>query len=143
MKIKPLHIWIFLSLMVAVAIFISSSIEGAASAVASMAVVDRLRQFFDINIGRHALNTIVRNVAHVVVFFLLGFCLASALRRLIKNRWFVFWLSWGIAAAYGVLDEIHQYFVPGRIFLVSDMIINAFGALLGVSLALVLGRKKS
>ena len=37
-------------------------------------------------------------------------------------------------------DEVHQYFVPGRIFLVSDMIINAAGEFLGVLLALLLSK---
>jgi len=130
-------------MLVAAAIFISSSMEGAVSAVASMAIVDRIRQFFDINIGRHALNIIVRKIAHLVAFSLLGFCLASALKWLIKSRRLVFWLSWGVASVYGILDEIHQYFVPGRIFLISDMVINAAGALIGVSLALILDKKFS
>jgi len=106
-----------------------------------MAIVDRIRQLIDIDIGRHALNTIVRKAAHLLAFFVLGFCITSALKRLLKNRWLVFWLSWGIATIYGVLDEVHQYFVPGRIFLVLDMVINATGALLGVSLSLFLNRK--
>jgi VanZ family protein len=35
-----------------------------------------------------------------------------------------------IATAYGVLDECHQLFVPGRSFEVLDMVANGIGALL-------------
>jgi len=129
--------------MIALAIFISSSIEGAASAIGSMAIVDWIRQLFDIDIGRHTLNIYVRNLAHFLVFFLLGFCLTCAMKYVFKHKRLVFWISWGIATAYGVLDEIHQYFVPGRIFLISDMVINAIGAFFGVTLAYLLFVRKS
>ena len=35
-----------------------------------------------------------------------------------------------IAATYGVLDEFHQFLVPGRSFETPDMAANALGALL-------------
>ena len=36
-----------------------------------------------------------------------------------------------LAAAYGVLDEVHQYFVPGRFLSLTDLAMNLLGALLG------------
>jgi VanZ family protein len=49
----------------------------------------------------------------------------------------LFLSAWGAGALYGVLDEIHQYFVPGRACMVSDMAINAAGALVGAGLVYV------
>jgi VanZ family protein len=39
-----------------------------------------------------------------------------------------------IAAALGVLDEFHQYFVPGRQASVGDALADAAGAILGAAL---------
>jgi VanZ family protein len=40
------------------------------------------------------------------------------------------------AAVYGVLDEVHQYFVPGRFLSLTDLAMNMAGALLGGAWAL-------
>lgn len=39
--------------------------------------------------------------------------------------------AWAIAAGYGVTDELHQSFVPGRRADVSDVYADAIGALAG------------
>lgn len=36
-----------------------------------------------------------------------------------------------IAAGYGLLDEVHQYFVPGRFLSLTDVAMNLLGSLLG------------
>jgi VanZ family protein len=43
----------------------------------------------------------------------------------------------GIASAYGGIDEIHQYFVPGRDCNGWDWIADALGAVIGAGLALL------
>ncbi len=35
-----------------------------------------------------------------------------------------------VASVYGALDEVHQYYVPGRFFSLIDMTLNAAGAVL-------------
>jgi hypothetical protein len=40
-----------------------------------------------------------------------------------------------IASAYGVFDEWHQSFVPGRYASLTDVVLNVLGALLGIWLA--------
>ena len=45
-----------------------------------------------------------------------------------------------IAAVYGVLDEVHQYFVPGRFLSLTDLAMNLTGALLGGAWALLRDR---
>jgi VanZ family protein len=42
------------------------------------------------------------------------------------------WYAIGIAAAYGVLDEIHQHFVPGRQPDVLDVLTDLAGAVVFV-----------
>ena len=41
-----------------------------------------------------------------------------------------------LASIYGVLDEVHQYFVPGRFLSLTDVTMNLLGAVLGGAWAL-------
>lgn len=43
------------------------------------------------------------------------------------------WTSFGLSVAYGIADEIHQGFVPGRDPSVGDVIADAVGAALAVA----------
>ena len=43
-----------------------------------------------------------------------------------------------IAAVYGVSDEFHQSFIPGRMASVSDLVADTIGALVGAGVAAVL-----
>jgi VanZ family protein len=71
-------------------------------------------------------------VLHLVEYAGLGFLAARALALLtgLSTLRAVLWGA-GLAAAFGVTDEIHQSFVPGRFPSVSDAVADAFGSLLG------------
>ena len=43
--------------------------------------------------------------------------------------------AWGTAALYGLSDEIHQHFVPGRSLDPADWLADCIGAAIGVWLA--------
>lgn len=75
---------------------------------------------------------------HAGEYFILSLLLLRALRHSLVKRPFL--LSIAIASLYGITDEIHQLFVPGRMFAVSDMIANAVGA--SVILVLYILKKK-
>lgn len=49
----------------------------------------------------------------------------------------------GIASAYGIIDEIHQSFVPGRDCNVWDWLADTIGAILGAALMLLMNRRRS
>jgi len=135
LKPKAFYIWIGLSILCAAGIFIFSSIEGTESAAASMTIAGYLRLVLDLDYD--ILNFLVRKTAHVIVFFILSFCVTNAVKYIVR-RDRIFLVAWGVSSVYGVLDEIHQYFVPGRVCALSDMLINAFGAFLGAGLAYML-----
>ena len=46
-----------------------------------------------------------------------------------------------IGSAYGAIDEIHQYFVPGRHSNVWDWVANTLGSLLGALAIMIIMRK--
>ncbi|AEB11162.1 VanZ family protein [Marinithermus hydrothermalis] len=63
-------------------------------------------------------------LAHALAYAGLGWLLGRGTGR---AGW-----AWGIAAAYGVLDELHQARVPGREADLWDGVADALGAGLGV-----------
>ena len=46
------------------------------------------------------------------------------------------------AVIYGVTDEFHQRFIPGRTFRALDMGVDAFGALIAIAAVWFLGKRK-
>jgi len=66
--------------------------------------------------------------AHFLEYALLGYLLARSLGES-RPRWFAVWF---LAAAYGLLDEYHQSFVPGRDPSGADFLVDAAGAAAGV-----------
>ena len=49
-------------------------------------------------------------------------------------------VAWSVAAGYGVTDEIHQVFVPGRTMALDDLLADAAGAFAGVVLCWAWGK---
>ncbi|MCL2406961.1 MAG: VanZ family protein, partial [Defluviitaleaceae bacterium] len=77
-------IWLMLSLFVAGVIFWSSSIDGYGSDGASMGVALFMQRF--IPLEADVLNLIVRKGAHLTAYFVLGLCVAGAVRLKIRRR---------------------------------------------------------
>ena len=69
--------------------------------------------------------------AHVVEYAVLGWLIQRA--RGDKNAW---WQSWLMAILYAVTDEFHQSFTPGRTPRVTDVMIDAVGAGIGMVVAI-------
>ncbi|MDR2068736.1 MAG: VanZ family protein [Spirochaetaceae bacterium] len=51
-------------------------------------------------------------------------------------RWRTLFLIFFITLAYGAIDELHQYFVPGRDCNVWDWLADSLGAMMGTALAI-------
>jgi VanZ family protein len=78
-------------------------------------------------------------VTHAVAY---GVLAALLLRGLAGARWHrvrvdVAWLAVLLATLYGVTDEVHQRFVPGRTAELSDLIADAVGGAAAAGLSLV------
>ena len=80
-------------------------------------------------------------VGHLVEYFVLAFLLAKVLELWRPGfGWPVIALwAWLFAVAYGITDEYHQSFVPRRQSSVFDVLVDAVGALGGISAWLTLG----
>jgi len=73
-------------------------------------------------------------VFHAGVYAVLGFLVAGSMRpvQYVYSRQQV-WLAAAIVAGYGLLDEFHQSFVPGRSADLYDVMADSAGGLLGIA----------
>ena len=78
-------------------------------------------------------------VLHALVYSVLGGLVFLAVRRTwaLKTSWLI-GLSALLAVAYGLTDEFHQLFVPGRCADLQDALADGIGGLFGAVVAAVL-----
>lgn len=77
-------------------------------------------------------HVLIRKIAHMAEFGLVGITGYVFLSTFTENMKVTALSSFAFSLLYAVSDEIHQYFVPGRSGLASDVLIDGLGALLGV-----------
>ena len=81
-------------------------------------------------------------VIHTIMYAGLGFLCVWALRATtLRGREAILPLAVAMAFIYGVTDEIHQLFVPGRSCDAADLVFDGVGAIFGAWLAVVVARK--
>jgi len=69
-------------------------------------------------------------VYHLTIFFLFSFFfLLSTIKGNKRNKKFIFYVML-LSIIYGILDEIHQFFVPYRSFSFLDIITDSIGVIL-------------
>ena len=83
-------------------------------------------------------------VGHLAGFAVLGLL---ALRAAAGGRWTgvtprTAAFAWGLSVLYGVIDEWHQSFVPGRMMTSEDLVADAAGAGLAIAAALLIARAR-
>ena len=83
-------------------------------------------------------------IAHLLVYTGFGFLLMRMLVYLKPEQDVVRHLIWVLSAAllYGLSDEVHQYFVPGREFSWMDLLADGAGGYLGARLWMVFVRER-
>lgn len=137
MKIKKLLGFIPALLIMAVIFFFSSQ-TGDESTVVSDGVVS-VTAGGDMT-GNRIITVIVRKSAHFLEYSALGAMVYFGLRRVgnekKQGRRVAF--SGLFGSLYAVTDELHQYFVPGRACMLTDILIDACGSFLGAAVMLLL-----
>ncbi len=67
---------------------------------------------------------------HFIVFGILAVLIGRSFRKTnitLFNKYYIIWAV-GLTCIYGIIDEFHQYFVPGRSSTVGDWIADMLGA---------------
>ena len=80
------------------------------------------------------LDHLVRKAAHFTVYLVLGVLAQRAYWHSgAKRRGLCVTLSLLTCALYAATDELHQYFVPGRAMMLTDVALDSAGALCGAA----------
>ena len=79
---------------------------------------------------------LVRNGAHIIIFTTLGFFLYGAISSYKGKKLLKLLSSFLLGTLYAVLDEFHQYFIPGRGCEINDMLFDALGVAIGICIML-------
>lgn len=81
-------------------------------------------------------------IIHLAIYFgLSALCVWSLRATALKWRSAIFPMAFVLATLYGVTDEVHQLFVPGRSCSVADLAFDGVGAFLGAWLAVIIVKK--
>ena len=99
-------------------IFLFSSCNANMSSMQSDMIVKLINNVIPIN------SFFVRKLAHFSLFFILELILFLTLKNI--------YLSFFISSGYALLDEFHQYFVPGRSCELRDVLIDISGCMLAI-----------
>lgn len=84
------------------------------------------------------LHYYVRKSAHFILYSGLGFLTALSIVLIRYKSYTSYIIAWLAAALYGVSDEAHQYFIPGRGPTFADIKLDTISALAGVVTAAVI-----
>ena len=114
-------------------IFFHSAMPAGLSSEESGWIVDLVMNLLPFDISSDHLTFLIRKAAHFTEYLLLGLSLEWSMD--FRKRTFLF------GTGYAVLDEIHQFFVPGRSCEIRDMCIDAAGVLIGMFLMKTASRK--
>ena len=130
-------IYLLLSILVAISIFIFSSQDGEISSNVSSNLYMYLT---NIKIFEVLFNIIpIRKFAHWFIYLILGlfvcFTFNSFNQKNIYIKTFIFCLL------FAITDEIHQLFINGRCGNIIDVFIDCFGVLIGLLIIFII--KKS
>ena len=89
-----------------------------------------------------ALEPRLQNALHLPLYATLQILWLRALIKPGRGLLFAFYLALTLTCGYGILDELHQAFVPGRYASVLDVLLNLLGGLLGAALYWLFSTKK-
>ena len=88
------------------------------------------------------INSVAREYMHGVVFLVLGLLAQNAAAQSGARGKKVIAISLAICVAYAVTDEIHQLYVPGRAFQLSDIAMDAVGSMMGIGFVYCIRNRK-
>ena len=126
-------LWWVAVLVCMVIIFCLSAQTADDSAELSGSFILTLLEWFGLELEQE----IIRTIAHCLEFMGVSF--------LIFNATYATWatkltpvIAFVGTVFYAITDEIHQIFVPGRAFQLTDILVDSTGALIGVIATLIL-----
>lgn len=114
-------------------IFSLSAQDAEESKELSDSLVNRIFQWIELYID----GELIRKFAHMLEFTALSFSLYNAILTTFELKK-AHLISLALTVICAVGDEIHQFFVPGRAFQLSDILIDSIGAIIGAVAYLIM-----
>jgi VanZ family protein len=87
--------------------------------------------------------TVTDKAAHFAEYFILGALLAYGLAAQELRRGSVFLISAILSGSCGIIDELHQVFIPGRYVEGLDLLANISGSVAASGIYALIFRKRS
>lgn len=79
------------------------------------------------------INSVAREYMHGVMFLVLGILVQNAVTISAPREIKMIAISLTVCLIYSITDEIHQLFVPGRAFQLSDLVMDTIGSMIGIA----------
>jgi len=138
-------ILIVLAIGLAVMIFLLSNQPATQSsnlsnsfATYSLPYIERI---FDTDLTQREWNRLLRKIAHFSLFFFLAIIIVT-ICMLIRFSWRrASIITLFICMGYAIVDESHQLFVVGRGASMRDVAIDSAGAIIGIVVVFIVGRR--
>ena len=108
-------------------IFVMSSFSATESTNQSNIIVTVISSTINIS-NTHLLTVTIRKLAHLTEYLILGILSYNVFKKYNKS----IHISVLVCFLYAISDEIHQIFIPGRSGQITDILIDAIGALIGI-----------
>ena len=130
--------WLFLLFYLSL-IFYMSHQEGSASSKNSDGIFYFFYQIFPIlETKKEIVTFLIRKSAHILEYVILGLCIWKVVEEYVFDRKKLVIFSFLFCFFCASVDEIHQLFVEGRAGMVSDVLIDSAGAVLGLGILILI-----
>lgn len=90
-------------------------------------------------ISFHSLKKLIRKIAHFTEYFILCLLLFNVI-RLYFARLKAVWITAGICLFLAAMDELHQYFIPGRNANPKDIVVDMMGVIAAICFVWIVSR---
>ena len=126
------------------AIFYFSSQNGSASQEMSDGLLAKIKEIIEMlpKLTGEGAEHDIRKYAHIAEFFGLGLSASLLIHELIRKvRHCVLYsasAAWLCCFIYACMDELHQYFVPGRSSQFTDVLVDSCGFTLGIAITVAI-----
>ncbi len=139
MKKTGRKIYKAVSLILLITVMVTIFILSHQNSDESSATSGFVTKFLSLIFGNNIPEAIVRSFGHFSEFCVLGFLTFNCIYAFKEQTkpFLSIILSW----LYAWTDEIHQIFIPGRAFQISDLLIDLSGIILGVAVILITTKK--
>lgn len=149
------YIWLIITLIWLAFIFYNSSRIGQDSSLASGKVVmyvQKVLNIFKIEIHPIKLSYLIRKGAHFFEYFMLAIFSYNFIKgfKIFNNKLFLYdkitVFSYLIIITFclfiAIIDELIQYFTPGRVCSIFDVMIDVSGSVFAINLIIIFSVKK-